>query len=70
MAYYRQLMIFISTGKGILRLLPGLGARKHVIKRGYTTKPLPTDLAELIPSLEDLGLGSGDNGTCLHAPVE
>jgi hypothetical protein len=63
-------MIFISNGKGILRLLPRLGATRNTVKRGYTTKPLPTDLAGLIPSLEDLGLGSGDNGTRLHAPVE
>jgi hypothetical protein len=43
--------------------MPGLGGRSAVIKRGCSTKPLPADLAGLIPTLEDLGLGSGDNGT-------
>jgi hypothetical protein len=56
-------MIWISTGKAVLRLLPGLRGRSTVLKRGYSTKPLPADLAGLIPTLEDLGLGSGDNGT-------
>ena len=43
--------------------MPGLRGRSTVSKRGYSTKPLPADLAGLIPTLEDLGLGSGDNGT-------
>jgi len=55
-------MILIATGKSVLRLLPRIG-RASDLKRKYTTKPLPADLAELIPTLEDLGLGSGDNGT-------
>jgi len=56
-------MILISTGRAIVRLLPRLGVTANILSRGYTTKPLPTDLAGLIPTLEDLGLGSGDNGT-------
>jgi hypothetical protein len=56
-------MIWISTGKAVLRLLPGLGGPSTVSKRGHSTKPLPADLAGLVPTLEDLGLGSGDNGT-------
>jgi len=55
-------MILIATGKGLLRLLPRIGRAKD-LERKYTTKPLPADLAGLIPTLEDLGLGSGDNGT-------
>jgi hypothetical protein len=55
-------MILISTGRSIFRLIPRLG-RATDLKREYTTKPLPADLAGLIPTLEDLGLGSGDNGT-------
>jgi len=59
-------MILISSGRACLKL--GI-SRHHVINwsgrvasRGVTTKPLPADLAGLIPTLEDLGLGSGDNG--------
>ena len=55
-------MILIATGKGLVRLLPRIGRAKD-LQRNYSTKPLPADLAGLIPTLEDLGLGSGDNGT-------
>jgi len=59
-------MILISSGRACLRL----GASRHdgmkwfgrAVSRGIITKPLPADLAGLIPTLEDLGLGSGDNG--------
>jgi hypothetical protein len=57
-------MLLISTGRATLRLGCRLGSRNSgVVGRRYTTKPLPADLAALIPTLEDLGLGSGDNGT-------
>jgi hypothetical protein len=55
-------MILISTGRSIFRLVPRL-RRASDLKRKFTTEPLPADLAGLIPTLEDLGLGSGDNGT-------
>lgn len=60
-------MIWVSTGRAILRLASS--PLRYEAKRLSSTKPLPADLAGLIPTLEDLGLGSGDNGISpLHMP--
>jgi len=66
-------MLIVSTGSGraILKLASDQ-FRTSTRSRSWGTRGIstaesshdrvPADLAELLPTLEDLGLGSGDNG--------
>jgi hypothetical protein len=68
-------MLLLSTGRAVIRLSIGSLIRcnrSNTIKRGLadsTQVKLPADLEGLLPTLEELGLGSGDNGTSLSIQV-
>jgi hypothetical protein len=64
-------MLLLSTGRAVIRLSIGSLIhcnRSNTIKRGFADNAqvkLPVDLEGLLPTLEELGLGSGDNGMSL-----
>lgn len=66
-----MLIVSTGTGRAILKLASaqlrtsnriGLSGTREISTAKSTHDRVPADLAELLPTLEELGLGSGDNG--------
>ena len=77
--YTKMLILSTGAGRAVLKLASaqlrtssriGLTGIKGISTANSTHERVPADLAGLLPTLEELGLGSGDNGksTCRILP--